>query len=107
MYVGEYLKTRADDPLLIMATSGEVVTYRQFEDRANQMAHLYRAQGLKRLDHVSLLFENNPRMLECEGGAERSGLYYTCINSYLAARRGGVHHQRQRVPHRGDVGGEA
>ena len=23
-------------------------------------------------------------MLECEGGAERSGLYYTCINSYLA-----------------------
>ncbi|RPI12232.1 MAG: acyl-CoA synthetase [Actinobacteria bacterium] len=84
MYVGEYLKTRADDPLLIMATSGEVVTYRQFEDRANQMAHLYRAQGLKRLDHVSFLFENNPRMLECEGGAERSGLYYTCINSYLA-----------------------
>ena len=23
-------------------------------------------------------------MLECEGGGERSGLYYTCINSYLA-----------------------
>jgi long-chain acyl-CoA synthetase len=23
-------------------------------------------------------------MLECEGGAERSGIYYTCINSYLA-----------------------
>ena len=83
MYVGEYLKTRADDPLIIMATSGEVVTYRQFEDRANQMAHLYRA-GLKRLDHVAFLFENNPRMLECEAGAERSGLYYTCINSYLA-----------------------
>jgi long-chain acyl-CoA synthetase len=62
-----------------MATSGEVVTYREFEDRANQMAHLYRAQGLKRLDHVSFLFENNPRMLECEAGAERSGLY-TCIS---------------------------
>ena len=24
-------------------------------------------------------------MLECEGAAERTGLYYTCINSYLAA----------------------
>ena len=48
------------------------------------MAHLYRAQGLQRLDHVSFFFENNPRMLECEGGAERTGLYYTCINSYLA-----------------------
>src|SRR5207302_2994485 len=29
--------------------------------------------------------ENNPRLLEAEGAAERSGLYYTCINSYLAA----------------------
>ena len=27
--------------------------------------------------------ENNPRLLECEGAAERTGLYYTCINSYL------------------------
>ncbi len=67
-----------------MANSGEVVTYRQFEAAANRMAHLYRAQGLKRRDHVALFFENNPRMLECEGGGERSGLYYTCINSYLA-----------------------
>jgi long-chain acyl-CoA synthetase len=84
MYPGEHAKSRADEPALIMASSGEVVTFRQFEAAANQMAHLYRAQGLKRLDHVALLFENNPRMLECEGGAERSGLYYTCINSYLA-----------------------
>ena len=84
MYAGEHAKTRADEPALIMANSGEVVTYRQFEAAANRMAHLYRAQGLQRRDHVALFFENNPRMLECEGGAERSGLYYTCINSYLA-----------------------
>jgi long-chain acyl-CoA synthetase len=84
MYPGEHAKRRADEPALIMATSGEVVTFRQFEAAANQMAHLYRAQGLKRLDHVALFFENNPRMLECEAGAERSGIYYTCINSYLA-----------------------
>jgi long-chain acyl-CoA synthetase len=84
MYPGEHAKARADEPALIMADSGEVVTYREFEAAANQMAHLYRAQGLRRLDHVALLFENNPRMLECEAGAERSGIYYTCINSYLA-----------------------
>ena len=29
--------------------------------------------------------ENNPGMLECEGAAERTGLYYTCVNSYLSA----------------------
>jgi len=84
MYPGEYATTRADEPVFIMANSGEVVTYRQYEERTNQLAHLYRAQGLKRRDHVAFFFENNPRMLEAEGGAERSGLYYTCINSYLA-----------------------
>ena len=29
--------------------------------------------------------ENNSRYLECCGAGERSGLYYTCINSYLTA----------------------
>jgi long-chain acyl-CoA synthetase len=84
MYAGEHAETRADEPAVIMANSGEVVTFREFEAAANRMAHLYRAQGLKLEDHVALLFENNPRMLECEGGGERAGLYYTCINSYLA-----------------------
>jgi long-chain acyl-CoA synthetase len=85
MYPGEHARRRADEPAFIMATSGEVVTFRQYEDAANRMAQLYRAQGLQRRDHVAFFFENNPRMLECEGGAERTGLYYTCINSYLSA----------------------
>src|SRR5688500_6607315 len=84
MYPGEHAQRRADEPAFIMANSGEVITFRQYEERSNQLAHLYRAQGLQRRDHVAFFFENNPRMLECEGGAERSGLYYTCINSYLA-----------------------
>ena len=84
MYPGEHAKSRWDEPAFIMATSCETVTFRQYDERANQLAHLYRAQGLRRMDHVAFFFENNLRMLECEGGAERSGLYYTCINSYLA-----------------------
>jgi len=84
MYPGDFAKTRADEPAFIMATSGEVLTFAQYEDAANRMAQLYRAQGLAHADHVAFFFENNLRMLECEGGAERTGLYYTCINSYLA-----------------------
>ncbi|MEA3019626.1 MAG: long-chain acyl-CoA synthetase [Actinomycetota bacterium] len=84
MYPGEHAQRRADEPAFIMATSGEIVTFRQYEDAANRMAQLFRAQGLKRGEHVAFFFENNPRMLECEGGAERSGLYFTCINSFLA-----------------------
>jgi long-chain acyl-CoA synthetase len=84
MYPGEHAKTRWDEPAFIMATSGETLTFRQYDEACDQMAQLYRAQGLQHKDHVAFFFENNLRMLECEGGAERSGLYYTCINSYLA-----------------------
>jgi acyl-CoA synthetase (AMP-forming)/AMP-acid ligase II len=85
VYAGDNARTRADQPALILADGGEVVTYRQYEDAANRAAHLFRAQGLQLRDHVAFLFENNLRMLELEGGAERTGLYYSCVNSYLSA----------------------
>jgi hypothetical protein len=31
------------------------------------------------------LLENSPQLLEIEGGAERAGLYYSLINTYLGA----------------------
>src|SRR5437762_9204235 len=67
-----------------MASTGQTLTFAEYEAAADRVAQLFGDQGLKRLDHVALFMENNPRMLECEGGAERVGLYYTCINSYLA-----------------------
>src|SRR5688500_3157606 len=84
MYAAEHAKARPDDPAIVMATSGETLTFAQYEAAANRMAQFYRDLGLQRADHVAFFMENNPRMLECEGGAERTGLYYTCINSYLA-----------------------
>jgi long-chain acyl-CoA synthetase len=68
-----------------MATSGETLSYAQYEAAANRVAHLLRNCGLRRCDHISMFMENNPAMLVCEGGAERSGLYYTCVNSYLTS----------------------
>ncbi len=32
-----------------------------------------------------MVLENNPRLLVSEGAAERTGLYYTCINHFLSA----------------------
>ena len=63
--------------------SGEAVTYRELEARSNRLAHLFRNRGLKRLDHYAIFMENNSRYLEACGAGERSGLYYTCVNSYL------------------------
>jgi long-chain acyl-CoA synthetase len=68
-----------------MASTGETVTFGELEARANRLAHLFRDRGLRRGDHVAIFMENNARYLETVSAAERTGLYYTCINSYLTA----------------------
>ena len=85
MYPGTHAKPRAGQPAFIMAQSGEAVTYTELEARTNRLAHFLRSRALKRLDHYSIFMENNARYIECCGAGERSGLYYTCINSYLTA----------------------
>lgn len=39
-----------------MATSGEVLTYAQLERRSNKLAHLLRANGLRRLNHYAVFY---------------------------------------------------
>jgi long-chain acyl-CoA synthetase len=83
VYPGKHAADHPDQPAFVMATSGEAVTFAEYEARANRLAHLFRDLGLRRGDHVAEFMENNARYLEVEGAAERSGLLYTCINSYL------------------------
>ncbi len=68
----------------VMAESGETVTYGQLEARSNQAAHFFRAQGLMAGDVMAILMENTPRYYEIAWGAQRAGLYYTCISSKLS-----------------------
>ena len=55
------------------------------EARSNALAHLLRAQALKRLDHYAIFMENNSHYPEACAAGERAGYYYTCVNSYLTA----------------------
>ena len=56
-----YARTTPDKPAVIMAGTGQVQTYRELEDRSNQVAQLFRALGLKAGDHIALMLENHPR----------------------------------------------
>ncbi|MEI6028178.1 MAG: AMP-binding protein [Betaproteobacteria bacterium] len=85
MYPGKYAQMHPERPAFIMAGTGEAVSYREFESRSNRLAHLLRAQGLKRLDHYAIFMENNHRYLEACSAGQRAGLYFTCINSFLTA----------------------
>ena len=74
-----------DKPALIMAESGETTTYAELEERSNRYAQLFRALGLRTGDHIALYLENTPRYHEICWAAKRSGLFFTCISSYLTA----------------------
>lgn len=84
MYPGQHAVEHPEKPALIMAGTGQTISYAEYERRCNRVAHLLRAAGLRRGDHISIFMENRPEMLEIEGGAERVGLYYTLVNAYLA-----------------------
>jgi long-chain acyl-CoA synthetase len=74
-----------EKPAVIMGSSGQTVTFREYEARSNRVAHLLRDAGLRHGDHIAVFVENSPQLLEIEGGAERTGLYYSLISTYLGA----------------------
>ena len=83
MYPGAHAKTTPDKPAYIMAGTGDAVTYRELDERSNQLAHVFRDAGLQRGDAISLMLENHPRYFEILWAAQRAGLYYTAISSRL------------------------
>ena len=82
-YPGVHAATRGDHPAIVMAGSGESISYRELDERSNQLAHLLRAHGLVTGDHVALFMENHIRFMEVIWACLRSGLYATAVNSFL------------------------
>ncbi|PZU48217.1 MAG: acyl-CoA synthetase [Sphingomonas sp.] len=74
-----------DKPALIMAGSGETITYGQLDTRSNQGAHLLRKIGLQRGDMLAICMDNDPRIIEVIWAAQRAGLYYVGISTRLAS----------------------
>ena len=85
MYPFKYDDSTRDKPAYIMAGSGETVTFRQLNERSNQIAHAFRANGLNPGDTCAIFAENSPRYFEVCWAARRSGLYFVCISSRLTA----------------------
>ena len=72
-----------ESPAVIMGASGEIVTFGDLDERSNRLAQLLRARGLHHGDHIALVMDNHARFLEVAWAAQRSGLYYTAVNSHL------------------------
>ena len=81
----DFAERTPDKAALVMAGSGEVVTYAELEAGSNRFAQLLRALGIRAGEHIAFFVENHPRFFELCWGAKRAGLYYTAISSYLTA----------------------
>src|SRR5947209_15469537 len=85
MWPGKHALERPLHPAYVMAGSGEGVTYRQLDDRSNQMAQLFWDAGLRFGDHIAVVMENRAEFFEPCWAAQRSGLFFTCINTHFNA----------------------
>lgn len=85
MWPGPHARATPDKVAIVLAGSGETVTYRQLDDRSNRLAQLFYDRGLRFGDHIATLMENNARYLEVCWAAQRSGLYFTPINYHFNA----------------------
>lgn len=89
MYPGKWSQVFPDKAAIIHSASGEVVTFKELDDRSNQLAQLMWAQGLRKGDHAAIFMENNLRYFEVIWAALRSGLYITTVNRYLTDEEAG------------------
>jgi len=77
---------RPDRAAVIMAASGEILTYRELDEISNRIANLFRMRSIMRGDHVALLMPNSALFFGVAWACQRSGLYFTPINTRFTAK---------------------
>lgn len=83
MYPGVHAATQPDKPAVIMADTGQALTYQQLEERSLRLANDFRSRGLVPGDHVAIAAENRFEIVEALWAALRSGTYITAVNRHL------------------------
>jgi long-chain acyl-CoA synthetase len=84
-HVHPYIHAEAtpDKAAIIMASTGQTVSYGHLNAASNQVAQMLRAAGLKAGDVIALMLENSAEFFELAWGAQRAGLYFTCLSTKL------------------------
>ena len=85
MYAGTHAASAPDRPAVVMAGSGQTVTYGQLDDNSERLASALHGLGLRNGDVIALVSDNAVEAFEIYWAAIRSGLYITAVNWHLAA----------------------
>src|SRR3546814_833462 len=75
--------THPDKPAVIVAETGEAISYGDLDAASNRAAQMFRDHGLGHDDVVAFMLDNTPHYYGLTWGAQRAGLRYVCISSRL------------------------
>jgi acyl-CoA synthetase (AMP-forming)/AMP-acid ligase II len=83
MHLGKIAADQPGKAAVIMAGSGQTITFAELNAAANQLAHVLFDAGLRPGDHIAFMLENRWEFLAIAWAAQRSGLFYTPVNPRL------------------------
>ena len=78
-----YAASKPDEPALILAGSGKVITWKEHDQQVNQIAQYFRDIGLKEKDHIAIMLENRVEYIQIIDAAIDAGLLITNISTHL------------------------
>ena len=78
-----HARTSPDALALVLADTGETLTYRQLDDGSNRVAQLLRSLGLKPGDRIAVMLRNSPEFAQVYWGATRCGCFVTLLSTHL------------------------
>lgn len=83
MHPSVHARSNPNKPAVIVAETGESISFAELDAASNKAAHLFRAHGLQHEDVVAFMCDNTPHYYGLTWGAQRSGLRYVCVSSRL------------------------
>ena len=83
MHPSVHARTHPDKPAIIMAASGETISFAELDVRSNRVAQLLRARGIGIGDTVAMCLENHPWFFALAWGFQRAGVHFVAISSRL------------------------
>ncbi len=83
MHPSVHAQTHPDKPAIIVAETGEAISYAELDASSNRAAQLFRAHGLEHEHVIAFMLDNTPHYYGLTWGAQRAGLRYVCISSRL------------------------
>ena len=85
MHPARHAARDPDKPAVIVAETGETLTYSELDAASNRAAQAYRSLGLHAGDRVAVFVGNVPDWFALAWGAQRSGLLLVAVSSKLTS----------------------